>query len=511
MGLTYSDLNGITEVIPNKEYKIRTTTGSRLRKVVHGNLMKAITEKEKLIREAEKRQIEEPKKIKKIITSTTIEDAVIKTMNYLINLGENTDAIDLNTVFDYQDRINTYVYEFFPKDSKLSMLDENKIMDFVRYMFNKRRKDGNGLLSISSVEKTYSALSWIVRYCSEISDPPLLKENYLDKVIFKSLVPKGRKKIKKIRKTVDLSQLNNIIDKINEKANIRLKTMLNIFMDVGCRPEECLGFKWSNIDLVTGRVIYDEAVTSSITKKNSSKHCGTRVKELKSANSYRENFLSIHTIECLNNLKILKKALGLSVNNNDYIFTIWSDNTILSPISLEDEYKDFRIKHKLPDIKLYDFRHSISNLLQESGVSLKDISLYLGNTPRTIAESYTQIREETEQRIHQIINDKSRFNKHQKFDIDLIVQILNFNDCDVDKNVYEILDFVVNKKVEFDDISWAIENTKNLILEQHPSLKIFCNEDENIIQAKLETYKMFNSNDIELIQNPNYYFPSIKL
>ena len=93
----------------------------------------------------------------------------------------------------------------------------------------------------------------------------------------------------------------------------------------------------------------------------------------------------------------------------------------------------------------------------------------------------------------------------------MIVQILNFNDCDVDKNVYEILDFVVNKKVEFDDISWAIENTKNLILEQHPSLKIFCNEDENIIQAKLETYKMFNSNDIELIQNPNYYFPSIKL
>ena len=78
-------------------------------------------------------------------------------------------------------------------------------------------------------------------------------------------------------------------------------------------------------------------------------------------------------------------------------------------------------------------------------------------------------------------------------------------------NFFHFLLTPKNKKIDLDDESWVIRNAKNLILSQHPILETFCNEDENIVKAKLETYKAFNNSTIELTQDPNYYFPNIKL
>lgn len=93
----------------------------------------------------------------------------------------------------------------------------------------------------------------------------------------------------------------------------------------------------------------------------------------------------------------------------------------------------------------------------------------------------------------------------------IITQVLNCNDKIENEEAYKLLDFVANKKIDLDDESWVIHNAKNLILSQHPILETFCNEDEKIVKAKLETYKTFNNSNIELTQDPNYYFPNIKL
>lgn len=435
-------------------------------------------------------------------------------MNYLIQLGENTEAIDLNTVYDYVDRLNTYIYDFFPKKSKLINIDEYKIKEFLNYMFNRKKKNGTGYLSIGSIEKVYSALSWIIRYSSEISEPQLLKENYTKKILFKTLIPKGRgrKPKEKRNKSHSPERLKKLIEVLNEKANIRLKTMGNIILDVGCRDEECLGLKWKNIDFKTNKVSYDEAVTAKITKKNSSKHSGTRVKGLKSKHSYRGNYLSDSTIRCLKNLKTFKKALGLSVKDDDYIFTIWSDNQILSPISFADEYKDFRTKYGFEDITPYDVRHSISNILLESGMSPKDVAQYMGNSARTILESYADIRVETEIEMKNIITDKLRSNRRKTFSIDAISIILNSTgSLEYNKEVFELLDFVANSSIGIEEVPWVIENAKKLILEQYPILENFCSDNPEIVKAKVDTYKMFNKEQIELSQNEIYYRRGVKI
>lgn len=474
--------------------------------------MKAISEKEKLSRESVFKSYEEVKQTKKVMESITLEEAVIRTIEYLVELGENTDAIDLNTVYGYLDRINSYVYDFFPKEIKLSLINDNKIKEFVSYLFKRERQDGAGLLSVSSVTKIYSALSWVIRYCSEIADPPLLKENYLNKIVFKNLIPKGRIKSERKRKSVASDRINYFRNVLNNHANIRLKSMVNVIGDLGCRNEECIGLKWNNVDMETGRVDYDEAITSSISRKNSLKHSGKRSKELKSKNSYRTNYLTDETLKMLNDYKTFKEALGLSVKETDYIFTVWDGNEVLSPISFSDEFSTFKKKYNLGDITPYDFRRHLSNVLLESGVSPKDAAQYMGNTPRTLLESYANIKEETEIRIKEIVAEKLKSNKSKNFNIDDIAYILNCSDKIGDnKNAYEIIDFVANKKISIEEESYAIENTKNLILKQYPNFITFCSSDPKIVQAKVDTYKEFNNVEIQLVQDLNYYFSNIKI
>ena len=378
-------------------------------------------------------------------------------------------------------------------------------------MFNRERKDGKGLLSVSSVEKAYSTLSWIIRYCSEVADPPLMEENYLNKIRFKTLVPKGRgKKIRKDR-SHSLKEIKLLISTLRDKANIRLKTMINIFVDVGCRVEECIGLKWSNINLNTGEITYTEAVTSSISQKYSKKYSGIRKKQLKSDNSYRNNYLTPETIQYLKNLKTFQRALGLPANDDDYIFTTWEENMVISPISFTSEYSLFRKKYNFVNIPPYDLRHVITNLLLESGMSPKDVASYMGNTARTLLESYTETSKETKKEIRGTVNNALRSNTQKIFTIETIAEVLNYNNNDIKEDVYSILDFVANRTISSDEVPFVMENAKSLILDQYPIFETFCDSDENIVKAKVDTYKAFNDSDIELTQNPNYYLSNIKI
>lgn len=515
MGITYADLNGIKEVVPNKEYKIRLTTGNRERKTIYGTLLNVISEKNKLEKEVETEMFNKTKRIKKYVSNITFQEAAELTINYLVELAKTSESIDLNTVYDYERRLNTYVYGFFPKNSKLSSINESKVKEFINYMFNRKKENGDGFISISSVEKAYSVLSWIIRYCSEITDPVLLPENYTNNVRFKALVPKGRgrKPFDKRNKSCSPERLKRLSNIINEHANIRLKTMCNIILDVGCRNEECLGLKWNNINFETKSIIYDEAVTAKISKKQNVEFSGIRVKQLKSKHSYRKNYISDYTINCLKNLKLFKEKLGLSINDNDYVFTIWEDNKILSPISFADEFKTFRIKYGFGDVTTYDIRHSVTNILLESGIAPKDVAQYMGNSARTVLESYADIREETQEKMQVIINDKLRGNHHREFSIDAICVILNSNDI-IDSNdneAMDLLDFVINGSVSVDDEGWAIDNAKSLILEQYPILEMFLDDNPDIIKAKIDTYKTFNKCHIELTQNELYFKSNIKI
>ena len=485
------------------------TDAKRTKKIVNGTLLKTINEKKNLIAKVEKMEYERPREIKRIIESITFGEAVDRTIEYLKELAIKSDAIDMNTVHDYYYRAKKYVTPFFKSESKLSKINEDKVKEFVSYMFNRDKARGTGKVSIDTVEKAYSTLRWVIRYCSEISNPPLLEENCLNNIRFKHLIPKGRGKNQKRNKNHSPAEIDRLKRTLLAKANIRLKTMILTLIDVGCRNEECSALKWKNVNLITGEIEYKNALTSGISKEFSLEYSGPREKVLKSPQSYRKNYLTPTTLKCLNNYREFKINLGISVEDDDFIFTIWDSNKVLSPDSFSDEFMDFRKKYGFENIPPYDMRHTLSNDLLDKNVHPKDVATYMGNTARTLVENYTHSREDKQLEIKNIIMDRNQSQKF--FDIDTIVDILNYNGEELNSNGYNLLDFLTNSNISVDDLSWAIPNAKQLILNQYPILESFCNDDYNIVKAKVETYKDFNQPDIELVQDSAFFNRNISL
>lgn len=85
----------------------------------------------------------------------------------------------------------------------------------------------------------------------------------------------------------------------------------------------------------------------------------------------------------------------------------------------------------------------ISNLLQEKGYPPEYISQYLGNTPKTLLNSYTDILNHTKENIRITINEATRNENKRNFDIEVIATILNSdgNLIDESKESYDLLDF----------------------------------------------------------------------
>jgi hypothetical protein len=193
-------------------------------------------------------------------------------------------------------------------------------------------------------------------------------------------------------------------------------------------------------------------------------------------------------------------ALGLSVDDDSYIFTRWDSDEVLSPISFSDEYKDFRKKHGFLDIPAHDIRHMISNLLQESGYSPEYVSSYLGNTPRTLLESYTDILPETQVKMKESINNLTRNICKKNFDIEIIAKVLNSETelIDTSKNTYDLLDFLNKDQVQSDNLISSIETAKEIILKQYPQFDVFLCDTLNELENKLEIYKTFNNPSFEL-------------
>ena len=429
--------------------------------------------------------------------------AIDDTIAYLNHLAENTDSLEINTVSGYFKNVRKHIIEYFGKNKKLRELNEETIKKFLKYLFNKTKTNSSDLLSVETVKKVYTAFKWIIKYSSQIATPRLMKKNILSDIRLKDQIPKGRSFQKKRIKNHTPERLLELIATIDKQANIRLKTQINVICDVGCRREEVLGLKWSNINFETGEIYYDEAVTGMISREFSKKYSGTRVKKLKSEHSYRTNLLTQYTINLLKQLKEFKQALGLDIGENDYIFTRWDSNQILSPTTFSDEYKDFRYKFGFEDIPAHDIRHTLSNLLQEKGYPPEYVAQYLGNTPKTLLNSYTNILAHTKENIRLTINDTTRNKNKKNFDIKTIATILNSDMDLIDKSEesYNLLDFLNGTHVTSDTLIYSIDVAKKTILKQYPQLKVFLSNNLSELEGKIKTFKAFNNQKFELTYN----------
>ncbi len=521
--ITKNDLKGIKELIPNKKYQIRITTGDRKSEVFNGTLLQAIERKEQLISLSDKKQ-----KINNLSSSNIMfMDGVDLYIEDLLK-REDREDIDINTVFDHYRKIYSDISEFFHKyriDEINSDLIE-KFIDSMRERPNKKVKEKR--LSEQTIANHLRTLNSILNFWVS---KKLLSVNPYNDVTNKPKPKKAKKELQYFR----IEEAKYALNCLDKYADIRLKSFMNIIFSLGCRREEACGLRWCDIDFNTKEVDFNYAETSSVPKEFLEKKIARdkdmnnmtidknynriRIKKLKTDNSYRTNYLSDTAINYLKKYYEFKIACGIEIKPTDPIFTTYregrnidinditdedyfNDNKPIDPNKLSEQWRNFKKMYNIKDVDLHRIRHTVANILEKKRIPKKDIAKMLGNTERVLEEYYTHVDVEDLKKLRNTL-DIELFESIEYVDlnIDLVVKIINEFPIDsLTEEELKKLDLISSSPVNTDNYFNSIMIAKDLILTANGSMNYFIDDDEERLKVKIESFKRFSENEFIKIQ-----------
>lgn len=177
----------------------------------------------------------------------------------------------------------------------------------------------------------------------------------------------------------------------------------------GTRPEEYLGLQWGDVDLKEGIVTIQRAMLFN------SKGGGWYFKEPKTPQSRRSIPIPRHLATQLKDhrKKQLEERLnaGEKYQNHDLVFA----SALGTPLSIRNlerrHFKPILEKANLPDIRLYDLRHSCATLLFAAGENAKVVSERLGHsstafTQDTYVHVLPSMQEAATRRLERILGNR---------------------------------------------------------------------------------------------------------
>lgn len=506
--ITKQDLKGIKEVIPDVKYKIRTTSGdNRKAETFSGTLMDAIKRKYELVNE--QMAITENKKD---YNNMMMLDGIDEYVKYQYERVQR-DNLDINTFHGYLKHINGYIKEFF-YPYKINDLSSELIEKFINWLREKPNKTKpSQKLSEQSIDNYVTVLSTIITFFHKKKH--WIPSNPLYEV-------ENKPQPKKTKKELNYFQLDDAIYALkclDKYADIRLKAFMGLIFSLGCRREEACGLRWCDVNFDDKSVDYTYATTSSVPASflkehgvfdndqlnnddSQKKFKRIRTKGLKSFNSYRTNFLSDNSLNYLRQYYKYKIAYGEDIKPEDPIFTNWLNDDLADPSKLSEQWRNFKRKYDIKDVDLHRIRHTVASILEKSGVPKKDIAKMLGNTERVLEEFYTHVDVGDLKRLRTTLDDKL-YNNVELLDIniDLAVKVLNEYPIEtLSRDELNTLDLISSESINSDNYLENISVIKNMILDSNSKLDYFIEKDLSELDIKVQTYKVFNSDDTIRIQ-----------
>lgn len=193
----------------------------------------------------------------------------------------------------------------------------------------------------------------------------------------------------KIRPVEDFIKLYNVLKDVEYKA------IFMILYFCGLRRGELIGLKWS--DYTPGKL--------RIRKSVAYKKGGQYEKNTKTVGSERMVSINSEICNLLDELYIVKsKEDGFG----DEAFIFGSADKSLPFETLRRNHIEFERKAKLPHVRLHDYRHShVSNLIA-SKMPVTAVAARIGDTVKTVLETYTHLLQESEQKVDDYLESSSK-------------------------------------------------------------------------------------------------------
>lgn len=175
-----------------------------------------------------------------------------------------------------------------------------------------------------------------------------------------------------------------------------MKAFFSLLLSSGMRPGEALGLKWADVDFDNKRV----TVNRSLTRYRGG---GWSLEEPKTARSRRSIPLPPTVIDDLKehkrgqNEKILAAKEG-EYNDQGFVFAAKNGEPLSDRNILMRHFKPLLKATGLPDIRLYDLRHSCATLLLAAGENPKIVSERLGHASITLTlDTYSHVLPDMQQ------------------------------------------------------------------------------------------------------------------
>ncbi len=288
--------------------------------------------------------------------------------------------LELSTYGSYLKQVDKIAEYFGKKKIKLIDLKPKDISDYYAWM----QDTGH---SIQVCEHHHVNIRKSLQSALKLGIIPFNPADRVDR-------PKSPKYIGDYYNLDDLDKFFKAID------NDPYKYLYVITAYYGLRRSELLGIKWQNIDFNANKITLKHAV---VQVNINHKVFVVAKDKMKNTSSYRTlpliPFVKDILIELKEKQNENKKLFGNTyiTKYQDYI-CVGDDGYRVNPSTVSSHFKLLLKKHNLKKIRYHDLRHSCGSLLQNNGVSMKEIQAWLGHSNyNTTANIYVHLDDSSKQ------------------------------------------------------------------------------------------------------------------
>lgn len=174
----------------------------------------------------------------------------------------------------------------------------------------------------------------------------------------------------------------------------KYKALLSLLITTGVRPGEAYGLKWGDVDLAGKKI--------SINRTLSRSGKGWSLEEPKTARSRRSIPIPPSVVSDLREHKreqaAVKLKAGGEYNDQGFVFATSTGEPLHERNIISKHFKPLLRDAGLPDIRIYDLRHTCATLLLAAGENPKVVSERLGHASVTLTlDTYSHVLPDMQQ------------------------------------------------------------------------------------------------------------------
>lgn len=240
----------------------------------------------------------------------------------------------------------------------------NHISQFPTQRLREARRIRNHLINTLTPQSARKVLMYLASCCRWAVDEELIRSNP-----FGSLSVGVRKKGSKIN-PFTRAERDQIIEAFQSSRYYSHYTPFVQFLFVtGCRTSEAVGLQWKHVSPDLTTITFSEALVEKVRKETKT---GT-TRKFPVNQQLRALLKQIAPAQPQANDLVFKSPEGLAIDAHNFLNRAW--RTVLKTLPIE-----YRSQ--------YHTRHTFISLCLESGVSITQIAVWVGNSPRTIWQFY---------------------------------------------------------------------------------------------------------------------------